>query len=82
MTIAALPEAKKRIRGTCPSSPLAAFRTNNPHFVNLVFANTVATQRAIRLKPKDYLGSFHESNLQLAEQAFEEYFNSLQDVAC
>ncbi|WP_299582042.1 hypothetical protein [uncultured Microbulbifer sp.] len=81
MTVVTLTEAKERILTTAASRPLAAFRTNNPRQVDLVFANTVVTQIKIRQVHEDYLGTFHRDNLHVARKVFQEYFDSLQEAA-
>jgi len=81
MTVATISEALNRISMTCPSSPLAVFRTKRPECVDAMFANTVLTQMQIRNGHIDYLGTFHRENLPEAREKLLEYADSAQDAA-
>jgi len=81
MTVVTLTEAKELILTTAASRPLAAFRTDNPRQVDLVFAHTVVTQNKIRRVHEDYLGTFHRDNLHVARKVFQEHFDSFQVAA-
>ncbi|GAB2879182.1 hypothetical protein ACCI51_06245 [Microbulbifer echini] len=81
MTVVTLIEATERIMTTAASRPLAAFRTDNPRQVDLVFAHTVVTQNKIREVHEDYLGTFHRDNLHVARKVFQEYFDRFQVAA-
>ncbi|WP_444893615.1 hypothetical protein ACJJIE_03780 [Microbulbifer sp. TRSA001] len=81
MSVITISEAAKRISQTDPGSPLAVFQTEHPRRVNVVFANTVWTQKCIARGTWDFLGVFHRENLPEALKTLDEYAENMKDAA-
>ncbi|QFT55598.1 hypothetical protein [Microbulbifer sp. THAF38] len=81
MSVITISKAIERISQADPSSPLAVFQTEHPRRVNVVFANTIWTQKCIARGTWDFLGVFHRENLAEAQQKLDEYVEYMKDAA-
>lgn len=59
MSVCTFGQAVERVKAATPGSPVAVFDVRVANKVNVVFANTVATQQRIRAGDVTLVGVFH-----------------------